>query len=40
MSFLDIPITSITRNIEIEILTEIGETNLPKPIQAKSGVLM
>lgn len=37
---LDIPITSITRNIEIEILTELGETKIPKPIQAKNGVLM
>ena len=36
----DIPITSITRNIEIEILHSLGETNIPKPITAVDGVLM
>lgn len=36
----DIPMTSITRNLEIEILQSLGETNLPKPIIAKNGILM
>ena len=35
-----IPITSITRNIEIEILYSLGETDIPKPIVAVDGVLM
>lgn len=37
---LDIPITSIVRNIEIELLHSIGERDLPQAIQAKNGVLM
>jgi ion channel-forming bestrophin family protein len=36
----DIPITSITRNIEIEILHSLGETDIPKPITAIDGILM
>lgn len=36
----DIPITSITRNLEIEILYSLGETELPKPITAVDGILM
>lgn len=36
----DIPITSITRNIEIEILYSLGETDIPKPITAVDGILM
>jgi putative membrane protein len=36
----DIPITSITRNIEIEILYSLGETDIPKPIVAVDGILM
>ncbi|MFN0050057.1 MAG: bestrophin family protein [Cytophagales bacterium] len=36
----DIPITSITRNIEIEILYALGETDIPKPIAAVDGILM
>ena len=36
----DIPITSITRNIEIEILHSLGETELPKPILPIDGILM
>ena len=36
----DVPITSITRNIEIEILYALGESDLPKPITAVNGILM
>lgn len=36
----DIPITSITRNIEIEILYSLGETEIPKPITAVDGIIM
>jgi putative membrane protein len=36
----DIPILAITRNIEIEILYALGETNLPKPLEAVEGILM
>jgi putative membrane protein len=36
----DTPMTAITRNLEIEILHSLGETNLPKPITAKNGILM
>ncbi len=36
----DIPITSITRNIEIEILYSLGEPDIPKPIVIVDGVLM
>lgn len=36
----DIPITSITRNIEIEILYSLGEINIPKPITPVGGILM
>lgn len=36
----DIPITSITRNLEIEILYSLGETDIPKPIIAVDGILM
>ena len=36
----DTPMTAITRNLEIEILQSLGETNLPKPITAKNGILM
>ncbi len=36
----DIPITAITRNIEIEILHSLGETDIPKPIIAVDGILM
>jgi putative membrane protein len=36
----DTPMTAITRNLEIEILHSLGETNLPKPIITKDGILM
>jgi hypothetical protein len=35
-----IPIRSITRNLEIEILQSLSETDLPKPMVSKNGVLM
>jgi putative membrane protein len=37
---LDIPITAITRNIEIEILEFIGEKELLNTIKVKEGILM
>lgn len=36
----DTPMTSIVRNLEIEILQSLGETNLPIPITAKNGILI
>ena len=36
----DTPITAITRNLEIEILHSLNESNLPVPITSKNGVLM
>lgn len=36
----DIPVSSISRSIEINLLEMIGEDKLPEPIQAKNGVLM
>lgn len=36
----DTPMTSITRNLEIEILQSLNEPNIPKPIITKNGVLM
>lgn len=36
----DVPTTAIVRNIEIEILHSLGETDLPKPIASVEGVLM
>lgn len=36
----DIPMLTICRNIEIELLQQMGVTNLPAPIQAKRGILM
>lgn len=35
----DIPMLSICRNIEIDMLQMIGEKNVPKPIQAKGEIL-
>lgn len=37
---LDIPITSLARNVEIEILEFLGEKDLPKPISTNEGILM
>lgn len=36
----DIPITAITRNLEIEILYSLGQTDIPKPIAAVDGIIM
>jgi ion channel-forming bestrophin family protein len=36
----DVPITTITRNIEIDVLQMINETNVPKPLEAINGILM
>lgn len=36
----DVPVSAITRNIEIEILHALGEPELPKPIVSVDGVLM
>jgi putative membrane protein len=36
----DVPMLSICRTIEIDLLEMLGETNLPKPIEPKNGVLM
>ncbi len=36
----DVPITNITRNIEIDMLQMIGVEDIPKPIAPKDGVLM
>jgi putative membrane protein len=37
---LDIPMTAITRNLEIEILESLDENNIPVPVQVKDGILM
>ena len=36
----DIPMLSLCRTIEIDLLEMLGETDLPKPVEAKKGVLM
>ena len=36
----DIPMMSLCRTIEIDLLEMLGETDLPSPIEAKKGVLM
>lgn len=36
----DIPMMSLCRTIEIDLLEMLGETNLPAPIESKNGVLM
>ncbi len=36
----DVPISSIARNIEIEVLYSLGEIDLPKPIVPVGGILM
>jgi putative membrane protein len=36
----DIPMLSLCRVIEIDLLEMLGEENLPKPIDAKNGILM
>ena len=36
----DIPMLSLCRTIEIDLLEMLGETNLPAPIEAKNNILM
>ncbi len=36
----DVPMLSICRTIEIDLLQMLGKRNVPKPIQAKAGILM
>ncbi|MXS78819.1 multidrug transporter [Nitrosomonas sp. JL21] len=36
----DIPISSISRNIEIDLLEMLNETNIPKPIESANNILM
>jgi putative membrane protein len=36
----DVPMLSICRNIEIDLLQQLGETNLPEPIQPIHNVLL
>lgn len=36
----DVPMLSICRNIEIDLLQQLGETNLPEPIQPINNVLL
>ena len=39
-SINDVPMTAICRNIEIDLRDMLGETNLPKRVQAVEGILM
>jgi len=36
----DVPMFSICRNIEIDLLQMLGETNVPDTVQPKNGILM
>jgi len=39
LSFNDLPLHSMSRNVEIGLLEMMGETDLPEPIKAKSHFL-
>jgi len=39
LSFNDLPLHSMSRNVEIGLLEMMGETDLPEPIKAKSHLL-
>ncbi len=39
-TYNDVPITSISRGIEIDLREMLGEENIPKPISAENGFLM
>ncbi len=39
-TYNDVPITAISRGIEIDLREMLGETDLPKPITAENGFLM
>ena len=36
----DIPMLSLCRTIEIDLLEMLGETDIPEPVRARNGVLM
>jgi putative membrane protein len=36
----DIPITALSRSIEIDLREMLGEIDLPKPIEPKNSILM
>lgn len=39
-TYNDVPITSISVGIEIDLREMINDTNIPLPIESKNGVLM
>jgi len=39
-TYNDVPITSISRAIEIDLREMLRETNIPEPIQSQNGFLM
>jgi ion channel-forming bestrophin family protein len=39
-TYNDVPITAISRTIEIDLREMLGETNIPGPVQAENGFLM
>ena len=39
-TYNDVPITSISRGIEIDLREMLNENNIPKPIVAENGFLM
>lgn len=39
-TYNDVPITAISRTIEIDLLEMLGEKNIPKPTQAENGFLL
>ena len=39
-TYNDVPITSISRNIEIDLREMLGEKDIPKPLSAENGFLM
>ena len=39
-SINDMPLTAICRNIEIDLRETLGETNIPKRVQASENIVM
>ncbi len=39
-TYNDVPITSISRSIEIDLREMLGEKEIPKPITSENGFLM
>jgi len=39
-TFNDVPITAISRSIEIDLREMLGEKEIPKPITSENGFLM